>query len=152
MAAIFDFFCHAHGHFEGSIGRCPYGCGAGMVEKIWLKAPGVIGDKTKTTDALRDKLADQYGLTDMQTRAGRPAVPEKYRWNDPQVLGSSKPYSVPVDAAQDLFVQATGQGAMAEESSTLAAMQKARDVQFRAEVIADDRVRVTPEQIAASGD
>lgn len=160
MAAIFDFECLAHGYFEGTIGKCPHGCGGGMVKKVFLKAPGAMSDKTKTTDRLRTTMMDRYGLTDIQTKAGRPAVPDNYRWNQPNVENRTKPYSVPIDAQMDGFGNivgddtaintATSLGAVPEEQSTLLAMKQTGKLNMKVNVIADDRKIVTAEAIQSA--
>lgn len=154
MAANYDWKCAAHGVFSGpKPGKCPHGCGAGMVEMIWLQMPGTIGDKTKTTDNMRQQLADHFGMTDVQARAGRPAMPETYRWNQQEVVGTSdtrgvgKPYSVEVDKDAALAQQVAAQGGAEDGSRTFASMKQNGVVQFRANVIQRDDTPVTKSDI-----
>lgn len=139
MAANFHWKCAVHGIFEGpKPGRCPQGCGAGMVEMVWLQMPGTVSAKTRTTDSTVKDAAKRFGLTDIQSRAGRPAVPETYRWNQPEIIGHSKPYSVPVDPKLPLAQQVAAQGGQADEFETLANMKKSKVVDFKYQVVADD--------------
>lgn len=100
MAAIFDFVCEAHGVFEAHVGKCPFGCGAGMVKKVWLKAPGIqTSGKTKFIDKQLNAMAKDFNMTDMSNRGGRSVGEnqDEFRWSaqapsNPMLTG--QPYAV----------------------------------------------------------
>ncbi len=120
MAANFDWRCAIHGDFEGpKPGKCPFGCGAGLVEMVWKQAPGYVGAQTRTTDSLRQRIADQAGITDMQSKPGRPAIPDTYRWDSPAALGNPRPYSVSIDPSTDMSQQVAAHGALDDASNAL---------------------------------
>lgn len=64
MSVLHDYVCRVHGKFEARKARCPFGCGESMVEKVFLKAPGIVSRFTRNVDAaMADQMA-QYNLTD----------------------------------------------------------------------------------------
>ena len=95
---LHDFKCEAHGVFESTVGKCPHGCGKGMVHKVFLKAPGAMSNKTKFTDKNMRALAKDMGVTDFNNRNGI-AEASDFRWNAAKPsndMMSGKPMAVPV--------------------------------------------------------
>ena len=143
MAALFDWMCDAHGHFEGHVGKCPHGCGAGMVKKVWLKAPGIrTSGNTKFIDRQLDAMSKDFGMTDMSTRGGRSVGEnqDEFRWSaqaptNPMLTG--QPYAVKMsgkdgDVGGMMSTVGLGQG-----QNALAEMRQAGAApQFKANVIA----------------
>ena len=70
---LHDWVCMAHGLFEAETGRCPHGCSEMFTKKVFLKAPGVVSDRTKSIDAAIQGLADDYKLTDINNQNGTSA-------------------------------------------------------------------------------
>lgn len=71
---IHDYICAAHGKFESRTGKCPHGCSEKMVQKVFLKAPGMVTGRTRGIDATLQGLADEHGLTDMNNQNGTSSV------------------------------------------------------------------------------
>lgn len=71
MAVLNDYECMAHGRFEAWEAKCPHGCGAGMVEKVFLQPPGLTSTRTQGIDRNLNQLALDFGMTDMSNRGGR---------------------------------------------------------------------------------
>jgi len=74
MAVLADYECAAHGVFENMTGRCPHGCSASFVQRIYLQAPGLTSARTKNIDKTLGNLASDFGLTDMNNQNGTSAV------------------------------------------------------------------------------
>lgn len=70
MPVLHDYRCKAHGIFESMTGGCPYGCVVDFVEKVFLKAPGVMSRSTKATDKSLGSLAADYTMSNMTNRGG----------------------------------------------------------------------------------
>ena len=71
MAVLHDYVCLAHGKFESREAKCPHGCGAGMVEKVFLKTGGMISARTQGIDRNLSQLALDFGMTNMSNQGGR---------------------------------------------------------------------------------
>lgn len=71
MAVLHDYCCEKHGIFEGRDPKCPMkGCDASIYQ-VFLKAPSVVGDRTKQTDQNLKQLAMEFGMSDIKsTREG----------------------------------------------------------------------------------
>jgi hypothetical protein len=70
MAVLKDFKCLEHGFFESTEPICPEGCTDG-IHVVFLQAPAMLGDKTKTADSTLDGLAEQFKMSDIKSaRAG----------------------------------------------------------------------------------
>jgi hypothetical protein len=71
MAILRDYHCSVHSYFEGWDAKCPIkGC-SGEVSNVILQAPGLLSDKTKSTDKNIRGIAQDFGMTDLKsTRAG----------------------------------------------------------------------------------
>lgn len=71
MAVIHDYCCERHGIFESREPKCPMkGCDANVYQ-VFLKAPGVVGDRTKAADKSLQQLAIDFGMSDIKsTREG----------------------------------------------------------------------------------
>jgi len=67
-----DWECLAHGFFESGeeAPKCPKGCSKSMIRIAHLKAPGIGTDRTKGIDSTMRNLANDFGLTDVNTRGG----------------------------------------------------------------------------------
>lgn len=68
MAVIKEFRCLAHGAFDGTEARCPHGCTTVLRE--FRTAPGTRSAKTKISDKALDRMAKQFGATNMTNRSG----------------------------------------------------------------------------------
>jgi len=55
-------------------GACPHGCGASIVTKVFLQAPGLVSARTKNIDTTFRNLAGDFGLTNMNNQNGTSAV------------------------------------------------------------------------------
>ena len=71
MAVLHDYRCLAHGNFEARTAQCPHGCGAGMVEKVFLKPVGVTSARTQGIDRNLNQLALDFGMSNMSNQGGR---------------------------------------------------------------------------------
>ncbi len=111
MPVLNDWKCIAHGVFESYVGKCPHGCGAGMVHIVHLKAPGAhTSGKTKFIDKKMRELAQDFGVTDMNNRNGT-AAQDDFRWNQSsnQMLAGN-PFSVPVKDVASFMSQVGAEG------------------------------------------
>jgi len=152
---IYDFECAAHGKFEALVGKCPHGCGAGMVKRLPVLTINLMGETAKNLDRQAQKKMDEFGITDMRPSQGVPAMSAKkpYRWNQPEIVqsgvASCVPYSIPIDISMnskgvtegDVSVGALAQsvGARLEETSPVEALQKAGTLGKPVIIRADDR-------------
>ena len=63
---IKEWLCKGHGYFESTTPECPHGCTS--VERAFLTAPGIRTNSNMTTaDALQQRIAASYGLSNMKT-------------------------------------------------------------------------------------
>lgn len=76
MAVKREFTCLAHGAFEATEAKCPYGCTA-AVSREFRTAPAGHSSKTKATDAALERLAMRFGMTDISNRNGTVAASKK---------------------------------------------------------------------------
>lgn len=143
MAAIFDWMCDAHGHFEGPVGKCPHGCGAGMVKKVWLKAPGIqTSGKTKFIDKQMNAMAKEFGMTDMSNRGGRSVGENQdgFRWSaeapsNPMLTG--QPFAVKMNGKEGDVSGMMHEVGLKQGQNALAEMKAAGAApQFKANVVA----------------
>lgn len=74
MPVLSDYNCPAHGYFEAFEPKCPHGCSPALIQKVFLKAPGLRSDRTKGIDKTLSGLAEDYGLTDLNNQNGTSAV------------------------------------------------------------------------------
>lgn len=63
---IYEMRCAAHGPYEASEKRCPYGCPDRFQVQEIRTAPSYHDGRTKYTDGVLRGLADSCGLTDMK--------------------------------------------------------------------------------------
>lgn len=64
-----EWKCMAHGFFESDIPMCPAGCDT--VERAFLTPQSIAtGNKGKFIDDTLQKIADDYGFSDMSNRGG----------------------------------------------------------------------------------
>jgi len=69
---IKEWRCADHGPFEGSHPICPaMGCSSENVSREFRTAPGFKSDMTKATDGGFDRMAQNYGMSDMSNAHGR---------------------------------------------------------------------------------
>jgi len=67
MARILrDYKCQDHGFFEGFEPVCPEGC-THEVLQVYLKAPGLVSDKTKAGDKHLKSLASEFDMSDIKS-------------------------------------------------------------------------------------
>lgn len=66
----------AHGPFEAEQAVCPHGCTT-AVERAFFTAPGLVGNKTKGTDATLRRLAERFGFTDLSNKNGSIAASKR---------------------------------------------------------------------------
>ena len=71
MAVLSDYKCDKHGYFESRKAACPMkGCDA-EVYVVFLQAPGMVSDKTKSTDKRVKQLAVDFDMSNIKsTREG----------------------------------------------------------------------------------
>lgn len=74
MGVTHDFECAAHGVFESRAKRpkCPKGCSAAFVQKVFLQAPAFGSAGVRTSDRLVREMAEAQGLSDISTSPSRP--------------------------------------------------------------------------------
>lgn len=74
MGVTHDFECAAHGVFESRAKRpkCPKGCSAAFVSKVFLQAPNFGSAGVRTSDKLVREMAEAQGLSDISTSPSRP--------------------------------------------------------------------------------
>lgn len=74
MAVLKEYLCHGHGKFETADEPpvCPRGCTS--VERRFYTANGYIGSKSKNIDATYQQIANDFGLSDMNTHGGTTAA------------------------------------------------------------------------------
>lgn len=121
MAILHRFCCAAHGQFDafldfnapaGTKAPCPHGCDISLVEKVLGCSISVGASKNKAEfiDRKMNDIARQFGVTDLDVRAGRSSAPSEFRWNEPEDIRrariSGQTYSMPVDPAADVIAQA----------------------------------------------
>lgn len=73
MAIKKEYRCLSCGSFEATEPVCPNGCTT-VVTREFRTAPGYLGARSKSADATLQRLADSYGLSDINNRDGRPAA------------------------------------------------------------------------------
>lgn len=151
---LYDYECAAHGKFESLVGKCPHGCGAGLVKRLPVLKLNTMGGAAKNTDKLAQGMMDSFGITDMRPSQGTPAMSATHqppRWNQPEVLAGgvprSVPYAVPLDAKQDVLQQGASLGARPEEVNPLVQMKNAGMLQHNVNVIYDDKRVITKRDI-----
>jgi hypothetical protein len=71
---LHDYRCLAHGVFESFDGKCPSGCDASLVEKVFLKPAGFHTARTVNIDKTLDQLALDFNMTDMNNQNGTSAA------------------------------------------------------------------------------
>lgn len=71
MGVLHDYKCSVHGYFENTEASCvEVGCD-GEVMLVFLQAPAMLGEKTKSADKTINQLAMDFGMTNMRSaRAG----------------------------------------------------------------------------------
>lgn len=143
MAIIHSWICMAHGSFMGSVGKCPSGCGEGLVRKEYGAA--VISDKTKFIDKTAKRMASEYGLTDMNNRGGQPIVEETQRWESQTIEQkrlSGQTYSVSSKEAYSTSTYHSG-----DTDNVVQRMKNNGTLKYRTEIVGDDKVRINPKDI-----
>lgn len=115
MAVLADYECPAHGRFESLEQKCPHGC-TGGVKKIFLTAPGFIGQRTKNRDLMSKDISRRTGLTDLSNKDGL-SVMENYNKKY-----KKKDASIAMPAADNIgaAIAASGQFAGADRVPTSA--------------------------------
>lgn len=72
MAVLHDYKCPTHGYFEAwdDAPDCPKGECKGILQ-VYLKPPGIKGERTKRADKALNNLAQEFKMTDIKsTREG----------------------------------------------------------------------------------
>jgi hypothetical protein len=72
MAVLHDYKCPTHGYFEAwdDAPSCPKGACKGVLQ-VYLKPPGIKGERTKRADRALNNLASEFQMTDIKsTREG----------------------------------------------------------------------------------
>ncbi len=67
-----EFRCAAHGDFDGTEPKCPYGC-EGTVQRVFLTPAAFRSNRTTRIDARLEGLAKSHGMTDISNRGGQAA-------------------------------------------------------------------------------
>lgn len=74
MAVIKEWECAAHGYFDATEPRCPWGCSEQLVERVFLTPPGIGSEGTKRSDQTLRALANDFGMTDIKNGKDGTAV------------------------------------------------------------------------------
>ena len=146
MAIMRTWKCAAHGEFMAYVGKCPSGCGQGMVTQMYGAAVHTSG-KTKFIDATLKDMSKEYGMTDFNNRGGQNGFEEadrKLTTQQKRLLGQS--YSVPINAGSDIGSIAGLVGA-STESNIASTMKQEGRLEFKANVVRDDGVKINPKDI-----
>lgn len=67
MAVLKDYKCEKHGYFESFEAKCPMKNCNEEVFVVFLQAPGLISDSTKSNDKNIKQLAIDFGMTDVKS-------------------------------------------------------------------------------------
>lgn len=67
MGVLHDYHCSSHGYFENTEPECLEPSCDGEVMKVFLQAPGVIGDATKHNDRTINQLAMDFQMTNVKS-------------------------------------------------------------------------------------
>ena len=67
MAVLHDWKCPTHGYFESTEAKCYRKRCKQEVMKVFLQAPGIIGDRTKGIDKTAKQLAIDYNMTNIKS-------------------------------------------------------------------------------------
>lgn len=66
MAVVKEWECKAHGYFDATEHRCPWGCPSEFVERVFLTPPTIGSARTKAADSTLRNLANDFGMTDIR--------------------------------------------------------------------------------------
>lgn len=80
-----EWVCAAHGEFEATEQKCPFGCSKSFVRREIRTAPSIRHRGTSNRDALTQQLASDYGLTNLANEGGQLSVMQALRkknWAD----------------------------------------------------------------------
>ena len=145
---VYDWECTAHGVFEAFVGKCPHGCGPGMVKRLSVLKMNIgRSDKTKFIDKTLKDMSKEYGMTDFNNRGGQNGFEEgdrKMTTQQKRILGQS--YSVPIGENVDIGSIAGMVGA-STDGNIAATMKQEGRLKFEANVVRDDGVRLKPSDI-----
>jgi hypothetical protein len=67
MGVVHDYKCSVHGYFENNEAKCHVPMCEGEVMLVFLQAPGMIGDKTKSADRSLNQLAMDFNMTNIKS-------------------------------------------------------------------------------------
>jgi hypothetical protein len=154
MAIMRTWKCAAHGEFMAYVGKCPSGCGAGMVTQMYGASVHTSG-KTKFIDKTLKDMSKEYGMTDFNNRGGQNGFEEadrKLTTQQKRMMGQS--YSVPIDHPVDSdgkpidnMSSVIGSMGVSSDSNIAATMKQEGRLEFKANVVRDDGVRIQPKDI-----
>jgi hypothetical protein len=146
MAIMRTWKCAAHGEFMAYVGKCPSGCGAGMVTQMYGASVHTSG-KTKFIDKTLKDMSKEYGMTDFNNRGGQNGFEEadrKLTTQQKRMMGQS--YSVPIQDGADVGGIA-GMLGTSTDGNIAATMKQEGRLEFKANVVRDDGVRIQPKDI-----
>lgn len=146
MAIMRTWKCAAHGEFMAYVGKCPSGCGAGMVTQMYGASVHTSG-KTKFIDKTLKDMSKEYGMTDFNNRGGQNGFEEadrKLTTQQKRMMGQS--YSVPIQDGADIGSIA-GMLGTSTDGNIAATMKQEGRLEFKANVVRDDGVRIQPKDI-----
>lgn len=72
MGVVKEWLCAGHGFFEADEPICPK-AGCTTVERAFLTPAGYVGARTRSIDQSFQRIAKDYGLSDMNNRDGKAA-------------------------------------------------------------------------------
>ena len=130
MAILHTWLCAAHGEFQSFNQACPHGCSELLVTKVLGCAisVGKSKDKAQFIDRKMVDIANQFGVGDLDVRAGRSSAPSEFRWNEPEHVKrmrlAGQTYSVPVDPKGDALAQVGGHSTTGLDSSEVNVLQE----------------------------
>jgi hypothetical protein len=128
------------------VGKCPSGCGAGMVTQMYGASVHTSG-KTKFIDKTLKDMSKEYGMTDFNNRGGQNGFEEadrKLTTQQKRMMGQS--YSVPIQDGADIGSIA-GMLGTSTDGNIAATMKQEGRLEFKANVVRDDGVRIQPKDI-----
>ncbi len=136
MAVLHTWLCAAHGEFQSFKSKCSSGCGASMVTKVLgcSISTGVSKAKANMVDRKMNDIARQFGVTDLNIRAGKSATPDEFRWSDSHEIQrkrmAGETYSVPIDHPPDNINSVIGVAGTSSDGNILNTMKDAGSLKF----------------------
>ena len=116
MGIIKEFSCPGHGPFEAEEPVCPRGCTAGVSRQFRTPTSISTGGRTRGIDQSLERIAKEFGLTDMNNHGGTTAA----RVQSPQ----ARQIAAQQEAIRRRFPKNWGTLPSAEQGGAIAAAQQ----------------------------